>query len=136
MPNRICLSVRRSASVSPREAQRELDLPRIENRSRRTVSRIRRAFKISRWRCRTIRRRGVEWAKISRAISRVEEAHVDRIENVEGLRNAFQVQLFRDSKSSRNPQVDRLEAVAFEGISWFDADAVVIAEHVAIPIPP
>src|ERR1700726_1292097 len=64
--------------------QRQLNLPRIEHRARRTVKRVRRAFQVSSCaaaaECRRVRR-----AEIRSAIDRVEKTDVRGVEKVESL---------------------------------------------------
>src|SRR6266478_746134 len=113
--------------------QRQLELPRVEHGPRRPVQRVRRTFQISRCAGAAESRR-IHGAEIRRAIYRVEEPDIRRVEKVERLRDQFQVSLFAKGNSARDPEIDGTEIVADKRVAWLDADAVVVAEDVSVGV--
>ena len=68
------------------------------------------------------------------AIRGIEEANIQRVQQIEAFRKRFQVQLLRKRKGARDAQIHGLIAVALERVARLDADPVVVAEDVAIRV--
>src|SRR5713101_1472478 len=120
----------------PSQTQRKLDLTRVEDGSRRTIARVGRSFTEKLADARAPRCCGIERAKISRPVHGVIEAHVHRVEKVESLRNSLDVETLGHREFPRDTQIHTLVAVALESIPRFNADAIVVAEYVAIHVRP
>src|SRR5207237_5300801 len=93
------------------QTQRELDLPRIKHRARRSIKRIGRAF-AERRRAAAILRGWVLVAEIRSPISGVKETDVDVVHQVEGLRQRFQAGALSDGEDARTSQVKGVEGIA------------------------
>src|SRR5258708_7339888 len=112
--------------------KRKLNLPRVEGGSRRAVVRIWRSFQESL--CRAPLCRWVKWAKVARAIDRIEEPDIDGVQEVESLSDELDLLVLMNIEGAREAQVHGLQAVATEGIAGLDAHAVIVAENVAVGI--
>src|SRR5262249_23105038 len=76
----------------------------------------------------------VERTKICRAVHGIEESHVHRVKQVEGLGDGLNPEALGSFEGTRQAQIDGLIAVTLESIARLDADAVVVAENVAIGV--
>src|SRR6266446_6807803 len=120
----------------PRKTQRKLNLTRVEDGSRRTIARVGRCFTEKLSDARAARCYDIERAKISRPVHRVKEAHVHRVEKVESLRNSLDVEALGNREFPGDTQVHTLVAVALKSIPRFQANAIIVAEHVAVHVRP
>src|SRR5437868_3608137 len=73
-------------------------------------------------------------AEVRCSVCGVEEAHIQRIKNVERFRERLQVDLFGDVEGTGNSHVHALVTVTLEGIPSFPPHAVVIPEDVAVHV--
>src|SRR5262249_46666823 len=112
----------------------QLYLARVEDGARSAVERVGRTLAEVGCNGRTAKGCRIEWAEVRRAVHRVEKADVGGVEEVEGFRQEFQAALLTEDEFAANPKVDRPEIVADESVAWLDADAIVVAEDVAIGV--
>src|SRR5438552_5991980 len=115
------------------QTQRELDLPRIKHRARRSIKRIGRAF-TERRRAAAILCGRVLVAEIRRPISGVKETDVDVIHQIKGLRQRFQAGALSYGEDARDAQIHSLEGIALEGVARLQTHAVIVAKDVAVGV--
>src|SRR5262249_41729344 len=115
------------------QPQRQLHLPRIEDRPRRAIPRIRRAF-LKTLRGRTALCRRVERTEIRRPIDGVEILHVHGVEQVEGFSNGFNAEALAGLENARQAKINRLVAIALEGVARLNTHTVIVAKDIAIGV--
>src|SRR5215472_5238393 len=96
-----------TGKCNPLEAQpqRQLNLPRVVNGPWRPVVGIRRALAELLCRRASLSCR-VERAEIGGSIHRIEEPHIDGVEQIEGFGQSLHVKPFRGFEGARQSQVD------------------------------
>src|SRR6201987_2738078 len=99
-----CSIPRRIFFVLPGKAERQLNLPRVEDGTRRSIGRVRRTFLIE-WSSTTVGR-ATDGTQVGSSIGGVVVVHVERVQQVEALCHGLQVQAFPDSEDARDAQVD------------------------------
>src|SRR5262249_33480148 len=116
------------------ELNRELNLPGVIDRPRRTIQRVRRTFQETRRSNGTAECRRIEWAEVRRTVDPLEEAYVQRVRQVEGLSENFEAALLLEGKGAAQTQIDRTKIVSDESVSSLNAHAIVVPEDVAVGV--
>src|SRR5579859_2282018 len=116
-----------------RQPQGKLDLPRVVDGPGCAVVRVGRSFQEF-LRGRAALGSGIEIAEVGGAVHRVEEPDIHGVEKIEGLGHRFHVQFFCGLEGTGNARVDRLVAIALEGVARLNAYAIVVAEDVAVRV--
>src|SRR6202023_159421 len=94
----------------------------------------RRAFAQTRRGGRAAESSRIAGTEIGGAVDRVEEADIGGVEEIEPFGQEFDAALLLQPERPADAEIHRTEVVANEGVARFNADAVVVAEDVAIGV--
>src|SRR6267378_2473517 len=116
------------------ELYSQLDLPRIEYGTRRSIQWIGRTLAEAGGRSRAAERRGIRRTEVSRAVHRIKEANIRCVEKIESLGQECKAAALLERDGATEAEIHRAEVVSHERVARFDANPVVIAEDVAVGI--